>query len=437
MQHYIKIFLSFALANYLYIYSYDNYYLVSVENNYLLESRDQLRHYALDLRSHLTKENFPSKKVVNQWSSENSIPTNYLSIESLDVDPEILTQLEKSDYSIDLYAEYGPSVYIRIDKETVVEVGPIDPLYIESTSLQLPFILLQLLINAILAFAFYQSYKRKSDFVENSLHNIINREFVSSQLVGEQNLLKRVSDSLIAVDSYISKLEKNNFQVTTDQRDLMHAVAHELRSPIARFSFALELLEGENRTSDEIKLIEDMHDSIDELESLIKEILSYSRLSHDEVRIEVEPVELITLFNTAISRLEVIYPKASFHLICDDQSLIIQADYRLVERAALNLLRNAARFCSHHINIEISLLEKEVFVAIEDDGIGIPPGKRERVFEAFTRLDPSRSRDSGGVGLGLAIVKKIIEKHQGRIRVVDGSLGGARFELFLPRQKDS
>ena len=72
--------------------------------------------------------------------------------------------------------------------------------------------------------------------------------------------------------------------------------------------------------------------------------------------------------------------------------------------------------------------------AVEDDGAGVLPADRRRIFDRFTRLDDSRTRASGGSGLGLAIVAEIVAAHHGTVRVVDGRSGGARFEVELPAQ---
>ena len=73
-----------------------------------------------------------------------------------------------------------------------------------------------------------------------------------------------------------------------------------------------------------------------------------------------------------------------------------------------------------------------VAIAVEDDGPGIPPSDRERVFERFTRLDDSRTRHEGGSGLGLAVVRSIVTRHHGQVRVDDSPLGGARFVAEFP-----
>ena len=71
-------------------------------------------------------------------------------------------------------------------------------------------------------------------------------------------------------------------------------------------------------------------------------------------------------------------------------------------------------------------------ITVEDDGDGIPPAQRERVFERFVRLDESRSRGGGGAGLGLSIVHEIAVAHGGSVQVTTSTLGGAAFEIRLP-----
>ena len=73
-----------------------------------------------------------------------------------------------------------------------------------------------------------------------------------------------------------------------------------------------------------------------------------------------------------------------------------------------------------------------VLLTADDDGAGIPPEHRDRVFDRFVRLDEGRSRDAGGSGLGLAIVAEVARAHGGSVRVDDSPLGGARFVVTLP-----
>ena len=97
--------------------------------------------------------------------------------------------------------------------------------------------------------------------------------------------------------------------------------------------------------------------------------------------------------------------------------------------ALRNLLRNAFKYASKRISVNAEMIGDEVHINVDDDGIGIPPEEREHIFSAFTRLDRSRDRSTGGYGLGLAIARRVLELHGGTARADASPLGGARFTL--------
>lgn len=235
--------------------------------------------------------------------------------------------------------------------------------------------------------------------------------------------------------SHIVALQKDNENRLLLQRDLLHGVAHEFRSPMARIQFALDMLE-DSSANEQGKLRNSIHTSLDDLDKLVKELLYYARLKDTESAINRSPVNFAELCNSAISKVSPFYRETrfEFHKMSLDEHEIY-ADENLIKRMLINLLRNAGRFATSICRIRVIFTESEVVFTVEDDGVGIPPGKTERIFEPFTRLDPSRSRDSGGCGLGLAIVDSIARKHHGKVEVIDGELSGACFKVTLPFNK--
>lgn len=97
-----------------------------------------------------------------------------------------------------------------------------------------------------------------------------------------------------------------------------------------------------------------------------------------------------------------------------------------------NLLDNAERHAEHAVKVSVRGERGGVVVAVTDDGAGVPPEERERIFERFVRLDDARTRDEGGAGLGLAIARDVAVRHGGRLTVDGAREGGARFALWLP-----
>ena len=107
----------------------------------------------------------------------------------------------------------------------------------------------------------------------------------------------------------------------------------------------------------------------------------------------------------------------------------VDLDRKAMPYALRNLLRNAFKYASQRISVNAEMVDDNILIHVDDDGIGIPPGEREHIFSAFTRLDRSRDRSTGGYGLGLAIARRVLELHGGTAIAEASPLGGARFTL--------
>lgn len=103
-----------------------------------------------------------------------------------------------------------------------------------------------------------------------------------------------------------------------------------------------------------------------------------------------------------------------------------------IRRVLRNLADNAAHHAQDRIAFTLGERNGSVLLTIDDDGPGIPPDERGRVWERFVRLDESRSGDEGGSGLGLSIVAELVAAHSGSVAIADSDLGGTRVEVMLP-----
>ncbi len=173
-----------------------------------------------------------------------------------------------------------------------------------------------------------------------------------------------------------------------------------------------------------------------ELEELVSEVLNYARIRAANFQLHCSEVSLQALLQSLRQKVLSIYPQISLELAADASAPeAVWADERQLGRALINLMRNAARYAASQVLVRWMLDENRLVMLVEDDGPGIPESKHDLIFEPFTRLDDSRSKDSGGAGLGLAIARGIIERHQGRLLLVDGELGGACFRVELPLER--
>ncbi|CAI8711256.1 Histidine kinase [Pseudomonas sp. IT-196MI5] len=218
------------------------------------------------------------------------------------------------------------------------------------------------------------------------------------------------------------------------QRDLLNAVSHELRTPLTRLDFGLALALSDDLPAASRERLQSLVAHIRELDELVLELLSYSRLQNPGQLPEQVEVSLDEFIDSILGSVdeELESPEIVIDVLLHGQLERFSLDPRLTARALQNLLRNAMRYCEKRIQIGVQVYVGGCEIWVDDDGIGIPDDERERIFEPFYRLDRSRDRATGGFGLGLAISRRALEAQGGTLTVQASPLGGARFRLWLP-----
>lgn len=216
------------------------------------------------------------------------------------------------------------------------------------------------------------------------------------------------------------------------QRDLTHAVSHELRTPVARLAFGLDLVEqaGDDRRP---ALLNGMRSDLAELNRLVNELLAYERLEHRVQAHHWPAVDALAWLQQSLADplREAAATGIGLALRCCEPTQL-HIDPRLMQLALSNLVCNALRYGRSQVQVSLLLIDDTCCLRVDDDGEGIAEADRARVLQPFTRLDDSRSRDTGGFGLGLAIVRRITERHAGNVVVDRAPMGGARLEIRWP-----
>lgn len=214
--------------------------------------------------------------------------------------------------------------------------------------------------------------------------------------------------------------------LVTSHKSLLANASHELRSPLTRIRMGLELMGGEQPSP---AFRAEILRNIAELDQLVDEILLASRLDAREVDVgTVELVDLVGLAAEECARVD-----ASLDVSASPDSLEVRGVAKLLRRALRNLLENARRYSAGEITVTVHRHPRHAEVRVCDQGPGVPPDQRERIFEPFYRL-PGASERAGGVGLGLALVRSIAGRHNGSAQCegrTDGA-SGACFVLRLP-----
>ena len=125
-------------------------------------------------------------------------------------------------------------------------------------------------------------------------------------------------------------------------------------------------------------------------------------------------------------------PSVGIGLRVDAMPVRVVGDRARLAQVVRNLVDNACRHARSAVVVTVRRDGAFAAVDVADDGPGVPPAERTRVFQRFVRLDDARARAEGGAGLGLAIVAEVVAAHGGTVDVVDGPLGGALFRVRLP-----
>jgi len=222
------------------------------------------------------------------------------------------------------------------------------------------------------------------------------------------------------------------------QREMVSAVAHELRTPVARLRFGLEMAADAQTPEARTKYLQGMDGDIDDLDRLVDEMLVYTRLERGSPELTFQAVDLRALVDQVIGELAPLRPAVLVERgPCEpgtDGSSVVDAEPHYLRRALSNLVANAMRHAETRVQVSYRIDAERVQLHVDDDGPGVPEEAWEKVFTPFLRLDDSRTRASGGHGLGLSIVRRITYWHGGRSQIGHSDLGGARFSLVWPRR---
>ncbi len=220
-------------------------------------------------------------------------------------------------------------------------------------------------------------------------------------------------------------------QLLATHRELSCGISHELRTPIARMRFALEMLAETEESCERERLWAMMEADLDELDQLIDTSLTYARFEREAPEPHFSSVRFADWLNDEVESVRLLGRQLE---VIVDTSLLpegfaVDLDRKAMPYALRNLLRNAFKYASKRILVSAERIGENVCIHVDDDGLGIPAEEREHIFSAFTRLDRSRDRATGGYGLGLAIARRVLELHGGTAIAGVAPLGGARFTL--------
>ena len=252
--------------------------------------------------------------------------------------------------------------------------------------------------------------------------------------IGEDRLDRRVpvpesSDEIHLLATTMNEMLERLQGSRQRQRRFVSDSSHELRSPLASLRQSAEVAQTHPDALPDGELADVVLAETLRMQRLVDQMLLLTRSDEGaaaEVRREVDVDDLVRTEAARVRR---------EGLTVDTSGVAtgrVLGDELALGQVVRNLLDNAARHATARIAVSVVQDEARVVLIVDDDGAGVPPAERERVFERFVRLDEARARDDGGSGLGLAIVREITRAHGGEASLAESAWGGARFTVTLP-----
>jgi two-component system sensor histidine kinase CpxA len=243
----------------------------------------------------------------------------------------------------------------------------------------------------------------------------------------------RRRDELGSLGESIDQMAERLDGLVTGQKRFLGDIAHELCSPLARLQMSLGILE-QHATDGEAKLVRAATEKAEQIAGLVGEILSFSKASFGASALQLRPVNVRVCAEEAVRRETVEGTDLRVEIASD---FFVAADSELLVRALSNLLRNACRHAAAAgpIVIRASSEGEEVAITVSDCGPGVPEEELPKIFDAFYRVDTSRTRDTGGSGLGLAIVKTCIDSCCGTVSARNRQHRGLEVIIRLHAEK--
>ena len=218
-------------------------------------------------------------------------------------------------------------------------------------------------------------------------------------------------------------MRKRILRHISQRTEMLAAVSHDLRTPLTRMKLELEMLDEGRATPGDIN---DLRSDVEEMTRVVDGYLDFAR--GEGAQESMAPVELGPYLQEIADRASTPETRIDVEL---ERPITLPLRPIAMRRCLANLIQNAARYGSC-VRVRATSNHGQVWIAIDDDGPGIPVEQRTAVFKAFYRLDASRSHETGGVGLGLTIARDIVLGHGGDIELTDGPGGGLRVLIRLP-----
>lgn len=236
-----------------------------------------------------------------------------------------------------------------------------------------------------------------------------------------------------AINTMTERLE----MVESYRQEFVSNVSHELKTPLSSIKVLSDsiLLQEDMPTEMYREFLQDINSEIDRMTYIINDLLALVKLDHKEAGLNIAETDLNKMIEDIIKRLSPLADQKKIDVSYENnKNVVIDADEMKLNLAISNLVENAIKYTPNEGSVKVTIDgdHQNVFISVQDTGIGISEEEQAKVFNRFYRVDKTRDRETGGTGLGLAITHSAIMLHNGSIKIISKEDKGATFIVRLP-----
>ena len=259
----------------------------------------------------------------------------------------------------------------------------------------------------------------------------------SAQAFGAGDLQVRIAADkhsyIKTIEQDFNRMAQRIEQLIADNKLLSRGLSHDLRTPLARLRFGLDVLEEAELTAAQQQNLAHLNRDLVAMESLVEALLNYARLEQATIAFAAQPVSLALLVTQL--RDDFYRDQVELFIAPSAKEAQLQADPEYLAMLVHNLLQNALRYGHGRVQLSVQQLGDQLQLQVEDNGPGIPLTEREKVLKPFYRSADSHHH-SGGHGLGLAMVERIAQWHRAELILTESAeLGGLKVAVIFASEK--
>ena len=368
------------------------------------------------LAATLDKQQNPQEFIAG-WEQESKLSVALVHLDDFYL-PESLQEAFFTGEPLNFESEHNLSIHFFVPSQKQVLIFSIPPVVVESQNNTLQLMLTIVFYLGILIVVLIWLYP---------LIQQLRQLRQSTKAFGEGQLEQRIdvkpASYIASIEMEFNRMAERIASLISDNKLLSDAVAHDLRTPLARLRFGIEILQDTEKPETRKKYQYRLSRDIDEMERLVSVLLKYARIEQTMMSSALQNINLNELISQCVGAVTDTNKRIHWH---GHSAAVVYGDTNYLSMLVNNLLGNALQYAEKEIKIEVLKSDAKVQLFVSDDGPGIPKEKRSQLLKPFMRGE--QAHEKPGYGMGLAIISKIAQLHDATFDICDSeALGGAEF----------